>query len=390
MSSRQRLLAALSGQQPEFVPCSFMLFNGLKAESRDYLDFIQRQLDLGLDAYVQIPPRPLVVKNDHYNLHGLPVSYDPRVTIREWKEDLPGEPYPILFKAYQTPAGTLRAEVRQDEEWRWGDHVPFLDDYLVGRSRKFIVDGPTDLPALRYLLAPPTPAEVTAFQTESAPVIEFARSKDLLLAGGWGVGADLIGWVYGLQRLPYAVFDQPEFVAEILDTIAAWNRTRMEVLLKAGIDLFIKRTWYENCDNFTPRHFRKFIQPILAADAALAHRHGAKFGIMMTSNCMALLDDIREAGVDAIMGVDPAQWDLQVAREKLGGKLCLWGGVNGHLTVEMGEPQAVRAEVRRAMEMLAPGGGFVLSPVDNVREYTPIARANVAALITEWKRLTSQ
>ena len=85
VSSRQKMLTALSGGKPETVPCSFMLFNGLKTESRDYLDFIQRQLDLGLDAYVQIPPRPLVVKNDHYNLHGLPVNYHPDVTVKEWK-----------------------------------------------------------------------------------------------------------------------------------------------------------------------------------------------------------------------------------------------------------------------------------------------------------------
>jgi len=390
MSSRQRMLAALSGQKTEIVPCSFMLFNALKTESTDYLDFIQHQLDLGLDAYVQIPPRPMVVKNDYYNLHGLPVSYHPDVTVNEWKEVQEAQTYPILIKEYHTPAGTLRAEIRQDDEWRWGDHVPFLDDYLVGRSNKFIVNGPDDLEALRYLLVPPTTSEIEEFKSQSAPVIAFAREHDLLIAGGWGVGADLIGWVYGLHRLPYAVFDQPEFVAELLEIIAVWNRSRMQVVLEMGIDLFIKRAWYENCDNFTPRHYRQFIKPILKADADLAHQYGAKFGFMMTSNSMALLDDIRETGADAVIGVDPAQWDLEVAQQKLGGRVCLWGGVNGHLTVELGKPEDVRAEVRRAVEILSADGGFILSPVDNVREDTPTSRANVAALIDEWKQITGQ
>jgi len=390
MSSRQRMLAALSGRKPDHLPCSFMLFNGLKAQSHDYLDFIQRQLDLGLDPYVQIPPRSPVVVNDYYNLHGLPVNYDPRVEVREWLAHEGRESHPILVKEYATPAGTLRAEVRQDQEWRWGDHVPFLDDYLVSRSRKFIVDGPEDLAALRYLLVPPTQEEIADFQVESAPVLDFARQQDLLVAGGWGVGADLIGWVYGLQRLPYALFDYPDFVVELLEVVAAWNRVRMEVILQAGIDLYIKRAWYENCDNFTPRHFRVFIKPILAADTALAHQYGAKFGYMMTSNCMPLLDDIQDAGVDTIIGVDPAQWNLEVAYEKLGGRVCLWGGVNGHLTVEMGTPEQVRAEVRRAVKTLGAEGSFILSPVDNVREVTPTAQANVAALVDEWVQLSSQ
>jgi uroporphyrinogen decarboxylase len=279
----------------------------------------------------------------------------------------------------------LRAEVRQDDEWRWGDHVPFLDDYLVGRSNKFIVDGPEDLDALRYLLMPPTPAEIEAFKAESAPAVAFARQHDLLLAGGWGVGADLIGWVYGLHRLPFAVFDHPDFITELLEIIASWNHSRMEAILQQGVDLFIKRAWYENCDNFIPRHYRQFIRPILERDAALAHQYGAKFAFMMTSNCMPLLDDFRDAGVDVVIGVDPAHWDLEVAQQKLGGKVCLWGGVNGHLTVELGKPGDVRLEVQRAIDVFGPGGGFILSPVDNVREYTPTARSNVAALVDAWK-----
>jgi hypothetical protein len=356
-----------------------MLFNGLKAGCRDYLEFIQRQLDMGLDAYVQIPPRPPVVVNDYYNLHGLPVSYPPSVSIREWKEN------GVLFKTYHTPAGSLRAEVRPDEGWRWGDHVPFLDDYLVGRSQKFIIDGPEDLPALEALLTQPTLDEIAAFQLESAPVMEFAHQHDLLVAGGWGVGADMIGWIYGLQRMIFGAFDDPQFMSDLLSIIASWNRARMVVILKAGIDLYIKRAWYENCDFWSPSSYRKFILPILKEDVELAHSYGSKFGYLITSNCMPLLEQIKEAGVDVVIGADPARWNLPAAKARLGGKVCIWGGVNGHLTVEQGAPDDVRAEVRRVIETLSPGGGFILSPVDNVREYSPKVQENVKALIDEWQ-----
>ena len=70
--------------------------------------------------------------------------------------------------------------------------------------------------------------------------------------------------------------------------------------------------------------------------------------------------------------------------------MCLWGGLNGHLTVELGTPEDVRTEVQRALEIFSPTGGFVLSPVDNVREYTPTVQVNVAALIDEWMHITDQ
>jgi len=390
MSSRQRMLAALDCQEPDHAPCSFMLFNALRDRSESHTEFIERQVDMGLDVYVQIPPRPPIMVNDYYNLHGLPVSYDPRVTTKEWLEDQPGENVPIMVKEYHTPGGVLRTEVRQTEDWPWGDHVPFLDDYLVPRSKKFLVTAPEHLDALRCLLVPPTQEELTNFKIEAQPAVELARRHDLLLAGGWGVGADMIGWIYGLGNMVFATYDQPDFMREMLDIIAVWNRARMAVVLEAGIDLYIKRAWYENCDFWTPDSYREFLFPIVKTDAELAHQKGARLGYIITSNCMPLLDMFAEAGIDVLIGVDPGAWNMAAAKEKLGKRVALWGGVNGHLTVEHGTIQEVQAEVRQAIEVLAPGGGFILSPVDNVRENTTRSHKNVQGLITEWQRLTGQ
>jgi hypothetical protein len=386
LSSRNRLLAALSCQASSPVPCAFMLFGALKSRCSSYLEFVQKQLALGLDAVVELPERPPQVVNDYYNLHGLPVRPDPAVRIEEWSERIAGEEHPLLIKEYHTPAGILRAEVRKTPDWRWGDHVPFLDDYLTPRSRKFLIEGPEDLDAFRCLLAPLTTQEIEQFLRESQPLIELARQKDLLLTGGWGIGADLLGWVYGLERMVYAAVDQPEFLAELLRIIADWNRGRMQVLLEAGIDLYIRRSWYENCDFWSPRLWKKFIFPALKEEADLAHAAGAKFGYIITSNCMPLLESIADAGVDVIIGADPRGYDLAKAAQTLRGRTCLWGGVNGHLTVEGGEPEEVRREVREALELFALGGGFILSPVDNVREPSERAFGNVSALIDEWRQ----
>jgi hypothetical protein len=163
----------------------------------------------------------------------------------------------------------------------------------------------------------------------------------------------------------------------------------MEVLLDAGIDLYIKRAWYENCDFWTPKSYREFISPILKADVALAHERGTRFGYIISSNCMPLLDELADTGIDVVIGVDPAQWDLEVTKRKLGGKVCLWGGINGHLTVEQGSADMVKQELNQAMKVLANGVGFILSPVDNVREHTHLAQENVKTLISAWQKITS-
>ncbi len=383
MSSRERLISALAHQNPDHTPCAFMLHGALHKSSRNYLDFIDRQLAMGLDAFVELPPRAPHTVNDHYNLHGLPVSYHPDVVIREFKQ--PGLNEPLLVKEYHTPAGMLVCEVRQTDDWRWGDHVPFLDDYIIPRATRFPLGSEEDLAALQYLLQPPTDAEINAAIQESQPALTKARQEDLLVAGGWGVGADMVGWVYGLNPMITDTYDRPDFLKALLGMIADWNRKRMSILLEMGLDLYIKRAWYENVDFFSPKKWREFIYPILKADADLAHQAGAKFGYIITARAMPLLEMIAEAGVDVLIGVDPHTFDLAKAKAMLAGRVCLWGGVNGHLAVEQGTPAEVQAEVRAAMEQLAPGGGFILSPVDNVREDTPTSNENVRALIRAWQ-----
>lgn len=389
-SSRDRLWAAMSCEQPDILPCSFMLFRALRDRCKNQYDFIEQQLGLGLDAYVELPPRPQVVVNDHYNLHGLPVSFHPIVSSREWVEKSHEGAAPLMIREYETPAGVLRAEVLQSNDWRWGDHVPFLDDYVIPRSVRFPVTRFEDLSALRYLLVSPTKAEISQFRYESQSFIDLAHQRGLLIAGGWGVGADLAGWVAGLENLVFATYDQPDFVQELLNIIAAWNMERMAIVLETGVDLYIKRAWYENCDFWTPENWYKYIFPILKADAALAHQAEAKLGYIITSNCMPLLDLIAEADVDVIIGVDPQAWDMETAKKKLGGRVCLWGGVNGHLTMELGTPNEVRNAVQFAINTLAHDGGFILSPVDNVRLDTPKAMENVSVMINEWKRFVAK
>ena len=389
-SSRERMLAALSGEEPDHTPCAFMIFGALRDRCRSYAEYVERQVELGLDAFVELPPRHPVVVNDWYNLHGLPVRHDPRVEIREWLERRREEPVPVMVKEYHTPAGTLRTEVRQTADWRWGDHVPLFDDYLVPRSAKFLVTGPQDLEPLRYVLAPLSENDIATFREEARHALAQARSHGLLVAGGWGAAADVVAWLTGFEGMVVLAAEQPEFMEALLDLVAQWNRRRLEVLLDVGIDLYLKRIFYESTDFWSPRLYRRFLQPILTADVALAHQAGAKVGGMMTTGTLPLVDDLVVTGIDAIIGIDPLVTNLSAIKQKAAGRIALWGGVNGYITVEQGTEQETRAAVREALTAMAPGGGFVLSPVENVRDGSDLTWRNTLALIDEWKRATGQ
>ncbi len=101
-----------------------------------------------------------------------------------------------------------------------------------------------------------------------------------------------------------------------------------------------------------------------------------------------MLDYYLEAGIDVLIGIDPIQGthtDMPLLKEKLGGRICLWGGVSGAVTVEMGTEVEIRSAVREAIETLGPDG-MILSPVDNITVDAPLTWRNLETFIDEWQR----
>ncbi len=389
MSSRERMLCAIEGGAPDYVPLAFMIFSALRHRCTTPLEFFERQMELGLDTVVELFRLNEDEMGDCSDACGPPVSFGPQVAIREWREVPEGERYPLLHKEYATPDGTLTCVVRQTDDWPYGDHVPFLDDYVEARAAKPLVTRADDLPALRHLLSPPRRHELERCRQLWAEGKRFAERHDLLVAGGWGVGADALAWLCGLQEAVIMAMDEPQLLDAILDVVGEWNHWRMELILDAGVDLFVRRAWYEGTDFWSPTLYRRHFLPRLKDEVQLAHEAGAKFAYILTSGTMPILDMIVEAGVDVLVGVDPVQGkgtDMAELKQRVAGKLCLWGGVNGFLTVERGTPPGIHVAVRAAIHTLGPRG-FILSPVDNVRDTSDEVWANTLALIEAWKEM---
>ncbi len=361
----------------------------------DPTEVIEAQIELGLDAVVDLTfVAPEVEEVGHSDAPGLPVRFGEGVTTCQWAEIPENGRYPTLHKQYVTPSGTLSVAVDQTEDWPYGDaaggdfRVPLMDDFLAPRCTKFLVAARADLASLRHLLVPPTEGDLRACREAWAKGQQLARRYDLLLAGGWGVGADALAWFCGLQQAVLTAIDDPAFLEELLGIIDAWNRPRMQAFLDYGVDLFIRRAWYEGTDFWSPALCQRFLLPIVREEVRLAHQSGAKYGYILTSGSMPLHEMLIEAGVDVLIGPDPVQGkgtDLKRMGEQLRGKMCTWGGVNGFLTVEEGTKAEIDTAVREAIAALGPDG-FILSPVDNVRDPSDETWENVLALIESWKK----
>ena len=401
INSRERLLAAIRHEQVDYIPMSFMIFSALRTRlnkkllKEGPLADIETQLALGLDVPVDLRYFHRDTEGiGHSDAEGLPVRFKDAVRCREWSEKMQGSDYPILHKIYETPDGDLSVSVKQTNDWPYypssghGYMVPFMDDFLAPRCSKYLIEKRKDLESLKHLLIPPFKEDLEMCFRSWEHGKEIAGKYGLMLTGGWGVGADALAWFCGHEKAIFIAMEEPDFLADLLDMVHAWNMPRMKAFLDFGVDLFIRRAWYEGTDFWSPELFRQFFYPVIREEVKLAHDAGSKYGYIMTSGTMPLLDMLVELDIDVLIGIDPVEGkgtDMEKMKERLKEKICLWGGVNGFVTIEMGNEKEIDHAVKMAMETLGPEG-FILSPVDNITDPSDEVWEKVLGMIECWKK----
>ena len=89
-------------------------------------------------------------------------------------------------------------------------------------------------------------------------------------------------------------------------------------------------------------------------------------------------------GIDAInpVQVSAENMESRKLKKEFGKDLTFWGGGCDTQTVlSRGKPSDVREEVKRRVEDLAPGGGFVFCQVHNIQANIPVD--NILAMYEE-------
>ena len=124
----------------------------------------------------------------------------------------------------------------------------------------------------------------------------------------------------------------------------------------------------------SPRLYRKFIKPRQRRIFDLIHSlTRAKLVYHTCGTVTAFLHDLIEIGVEVLnpIQVSAAGMDTRLLKKEYGDKLAFWGGIDSISVLRRGSKDDVRAQVRRRIEDLSPGGGYVLGSVHNIQPDVP-------------------
>ncbi|BHH83501.1 uroporphyrinogen decarboxylase family protein [Desulforhopalus sp. 52FAK] len=126
---------------------------------------------------------------------------------------------------------------------------------------------------------------------------------------------------------------------------------------------------------FSRDHYLKFIQPRHKQFFDLVKSMSpAKIVFHSCGAITSILDDLVDMGIDCINPVQTSATGMEPLelKKKWGDKLAFWGGVDSVNILPKGSPADVKKTVEQLVEELGEGGGYVLGSVHNIQPDVPV------------------
>lgn len=126
----------------------------------------------------------------------------------------------------------------------------------------------------------------------------------------------------------------------------------------------------------SPDLYRKIIKPRQKKLYQFIKSHTDAYLFMHSCGSVyELIPDLIEIGVDILnpVQVSARNMDSKKLKREFGKDIVFWGGgCDTQNVLPFGTPEEVRDEVKRRIDDLAPGGGFVFSTVHNIQVGVPV------------------
>ncbi len=192
----------------------------------------------------------------------------------------------------------------------------------------------------------------------------------------------------GMDKILFNLAMRPDFAEALLKKIAEQCKILMGHFLnelgdnvdiiKIGDDLGTQESLM-----ISPKMYRKILKPIHADFISfIKDRTEAKVLFHTDGDVVPLIPDFIEIGVDILNPIQSSAGkmsDLVELKKQFGGKLVFCGAIDTHHYLPKGTPEDVRQEVKRVIEILAPGGGFMVSSVHTIMDDVPAE--NILAMV---------
>jgi len=228
----------------------------------------------------------------------------------------------------------------------------------------------------------PDPTDEDRYKTMEKQ-IEIAKEKKKAIVSFRPIGVGLLTMAEFLRGMEDFLIDMAineKIAFTILDKLQeiysiGWNK----LLDKFGKDIDVVEEGDDLSDQAGPlislKMFRKFLKPRLKETIEIIKKKSnAKILYHSDGNIKPFIPDLIDCGVDAINPVQYSAKDMDTKelKKEFGKDIVFWGGgCDTQKILPNGTPKEVKEEVKKRIEDLAPGGGFIFTTVHNIQADVP-------------------
>jgi uroporphyrinogen decarboxylase len=365
MNSRERVKSALDHKEPDRIP-----------------------IDLGATIVSSITRSSYIPLKQQL---GLPLE---EIKMLDYVQQLPYldgalmDRFGVDFRMVQLPAATAPGlEVFEEGDYyafidRWGSklHMPkegglYFDwvDFPIKEPKMEALD--------QYNWPSPDPQALNVQLGLQAR--DLYENTDFALVGSAVIGGGIFeqpARTMGLENFLMALIAEPKFADRLMEQITdIYIESCNNYLDEVGQHIQVFTYWDDvNTQDgwmIRPEIFRKMIKPKeRRLVEAIKKKTDAKIFFHGCGATFNLIPDLIEIGFDILnpVQVSARGMDTRRLKQEFGHDMTFWGGgVDTQRVLPFGSPSEVADEVKRRIDDLAPGGGFVFAAIHNIQAFVP-------------------